>query len=303
MPEHSLPFEESVEFAGGYNSDNLESEIYASEISRALDRIDGGSHDFGSGEVPAVIVVFKDTLTDDDETLLYGDSVPAAVGSVIAGHDPVPATDPDNPTNPDNVPYTQPQPQPIGYEMCDRDFMLTTCKTTQVDAVSDKKVDVATNKQVDYAGPELKLQGCYKLVAGDMVLCDDDADAEINAELSIFNYTAIDQADGTTMVPFAIRSGELVFDPAIPGTQRFDHVVYAMAAPGLGQAHFVRSFDGYVAGRPLDGGVEVLSPVAKVLPTTVPGVSNVYRIWLFHPKGQENAHVLWLLTYRPAGTF
>lgn len=90
MPETSYPFETSVEFTTGIYPPKLAAEIEASIITRALDRVDTGLHDFGGGDVAAVFVVFKDELTAADETELYGDTVPASGDSIVGGHDPTP---------------------------------------------------------------------------------------------------------------------------------------------------------------------------------------------------------------------
>ena len=204
----------------------------------------------------------------------------------------------------DGVALSRTQPQGLDYQMCERDFKIVTCKTAQADAVEDLRINVTTLKEEAWAGPELKLVGVYKDVAGTMTLCTDDTDAGLNGVLTVWDYMAYDQADGTTQIPYDIRSGALVCDPAVPAGERFDHRAYIVIAPALGQPNYVRLFDGYVAGRPAEGELSTDSPTAKRLdPSLAPGASNVVRIYLYHPVGQVNAHVLWLLTYRAAGTF
>lgn len=203
----------------------------------------------------------------------------------------------------DGITLMKPQPQNYGYEMCERDFKIVTCKVTQATAVEDLKVNPATLKEESWAGPELSLVGVYKDDAGTMVACTDQADADLNGILTIWDYKAYDQADGTTEIPYDIRSGALVGDPAVPAGERFDHRAYLMMVPDLGQAYWVRTFDGYLTGRPQEGELSTESPAAKKLdPSLAPG-ANIARLYVFHPQGQSNAHILWLLTYRPAGTF
>ena len=202
------------------------------------------------------------------------------------------------------VELSKQQPQDIGFEMCERDFKITTCKMAQADAVEDLLVNVATFKEEAWAGPELALDTVYKLDAGNMVACVDQADADLNGVLSVWNYKAFDQADGTTEIKYNIRSGALVADPAIVEADRFKHRAYIVVAPALGQPNYVRLFDGYVAGRPAEGELSTESPTAKMLdPALAPGASNVIRIYIYHPAGQSHEHILWLLTYRPTGTF
>ena len=203
----------------------------------------------------------------------------------------------------EGVLLSQPQPQRVGYEMCDRDFKITTCKVTQAAAVEDLKLDPVTLQEVAYAGPELALVGVYKAGDPNMVVCSDQADADANGVLSVWEYQAYDQADGTTRIPYNIRNGALVCDPAIPSGERFAHRAYVIGAPGLGQLYYVRIWDGYLAAHQ-DGVLDVESPAAKFMdPTPAPGASNAIRVYVRHPQGQSNTHVLWLLTYRPSGTF
>lgn len=202
-----------------------------------------------------------------------------------------------------NTALVKSQPQTEGYEMCERDFKITTCKMAQADAVEDLKIDVTTLKEEAYAGPELKLVNVYKDDNGTMVACTDQADADLNGILTVWDYCAYDQADGTTLITYNIRSGALVADPAIPAGERFDHRAYIVVAPDLGQANYVRLFDGYITGRPNEGELSTESPTAKTLdPNIAPG-ANIIRIYVYHPQGQSNSHILWLLTYRPSGTY
>jgi hypothetical protein len=267
------------------NSAKFASEIGTSTIITALDRIDVNGDD--------VDVWFKDALSAGDETVL--DGLPAVHDNTSSVLQPV--------LTGDGVTLSVPQPQKIGYEMCDRDLKFITCKITQATAVEDLKVNPTTLKEESWAGPELALIGVFKDGTPNMAACTDQTDADTNGVLSVFEYKAYDQADGTTQIPYNIRSGAIVHDPAIPAGERFAHRAYVVAVPGLGQSYMVRLFDGYLTAHP-ENMLDVESPQAKMLdPTPYPGVANVIRIYVYHPQGQSNAHVLWLLTYRPAGTF
>jgi len=295
---------------GKVNLVRLKQEIEASSITIALGDI-GSVGGVLAGDVltgGSLTVTFKADLSPTDKATLDGDTA-APAGGLIAAHDntPTPSTMPK--LDEEGVTLSKPQPQDVGYEMCDRDFKIVTCKVSQAAAVEDLKQDPVTLREVAWTGPELKIVGVYKDAGpGALVSCVDQADADLNGILSVFDYKAYDQADGVTMIPYNIRSGSLVSDPAIDvaavPAARFQHRAYLIAAPDLGQPYFVRTFDGYVAGRPNAGELSTESPTAKKLdPALVPGVSNVLRLYVHHPAGQSNSHILWLLTYRPSGTF
>lgn len=295
MAEQSYNYSLSADFPGGkINSVKLAAEISSSAITVALARVDTAGD--------AVSVVFKAPLPAEDEDVLDG-GVTGPAGGLIAAHDSSPSVVLEQKLSSDGVALAKPQPQVFGHEMCERDFKITTCKVSQADAVEDMKVNPVTLKEEDWAGPELSLVGVYKDVSGTMVPCADQADADLNGVLSVFDYKAYDQADGVTEIPYDIRSGALVGDPGIATVQRFDHRAYLVMVPDLGQPYWVRIFDGYVTGRPQEGELSTESPAAKQLdPSMAPG-ANVARLYIFHPQGQSNAHILWLLTYRPTGTF
>jgi hypothetical protein len=293
MAETTYTYTIATDFPGGaMNTGKLMEEIRASSIVTAIERIDGGT---------SAKIVFKDALSAGDKTILDGDTTGPA-GGLIAAHDntPYPSNEPAKTS--DNVLYVTQQPQDIGFELCDRDFKIVTCKMAQADAVEDKKINPVTLEEEDWG--ELLLVNVYKDdgTAG-MVPCTDQTDANTNGILSIWEYQALDQADGTTKIVYDIRDGALISDPSIVSADRFKHRAYAIAAPGLGQANFVRLFDGYVAGHP-DGVIDAKSPQAKALnPAPAPGLANALRIYLYHPAGASHDHILRLVTYRPSGTY
>lgn len=190
--------------------------------------------------------------------------------------------------------------QTDGYQMCDRDIKVTTNKVTTATSVEDKRMDVTTLKEVDW--DEMVLVGVYKDVSGTMTLCSDQADADANGILSIWDYCAKDQSDGTTHIDYEIKDGALVADPSILAADKWKHKVYAVAAPDAGQPNYVRLFDGYAPAHP-SGSIDAKSPDAKHIEPTVPGVTNVIRVYIVHPIGESHEHVLRIVTYRPGGTF
>jgi hypothetical protein len=181
------------------------------------------------------------------------------------------------------------------------------------------KDDVTNNFETPWLGPELKLIGVYKRDPADTgdgspgnpwtlpwLLCVDQNDANTNGRLTVWEYRAIDQKDGTTEIPYDIRGGSIIADPSLPldvEGNTWDHRAYVVVAPGipatLGGA--VRLFDGYL--RPQDQ-VSEISPQAKPLdPANGPG-ANAIRVSIYHPavvSGVRN-HILRLLTYRPLTT-
>ena len=255
-----------------------------------------------TGDVVSITFLAQPTQaekTELDGGLTQIEESPPLAESVLDLHDGAPSA-----PSPELV-LNKPQPQDIGFEMCERDFKITTCKMTQSDAVEDLLINIITLEEEEWAGPELSLVNVYKIDGtGSMIACTDQADADTNGVLTIYQYKAIDQSDGTTEISYDVRSGALVYDPAIPAVERFDHRAYIVAAPDSGQSNYVRLFDGYIAARPAEGELSTESPTAKLLdPSLAPGLSNVIRIYIYHPAGQSNSHILWLLTYRPLGTF
>lgn len=201
------------------------------------------------------------------------------------------------------VQLMQPQPQTPGYEMCNKDIRLTPGKTVQADSVQDLKVNISTKLEEDWSGSECALVGVFK---SDGTQVTDQADADANGVLTIWDYKAVDQKDGTTEIPFDIRGGLIRPDPAVPAAERWGHRVYVVAAPGVPAAAggSVRLFDGYLG--PYSGqDLQEVSPQARPLDPAVAAGSNVVRIYIYHPATGGTAfreHVLRLLTYRPKTT-
>ena len=280
------------DFSGGsVNTSKLSAEIRASAIVTALDRIDT------AGDV--LDVWFRDVLSDGDKTILDGDAAGPA-GGLIAANDSSPSQ-----VTPvqraDGVLYTVPKPSSFGYEMSDRDFRINPCMVAQDDAVEDWKVNTQTNLEEDWN--ELSTGGVYKLVNGAMVEVDDQADADANGILSVWDYQA---KLGGNPIHYEVRDGCLYVDPALPANERWDHRAYAVAVPGVPAAYggSVAVFDAYLG--PVSGGlIEARSPQAMALDPNGPAgaAGSVIRLYIFHPAGSRLSHVLTLVTYRAPGTF
>ena len=213
----------------------------------------------------------------------------------------------------DGVQYTVPKPSSYGYEMCDRDIKITPGQMLQADSVEDLYLDPTDLKEKSW--DEAALVGVYKVSGEDMVACTDQADANANGVLTIWDYSA-KAPDGTTLVPYELRDGLLYVSPKLPLAEQYDHRVYTIIAPGIPNAFggSVAVFDSYMGALPLDEmgtgeisyhPVEALSPQATVLnPSAAPGAS-VIRLYIYHPAtgGTFINHILRLVTYRQPTTF
>ena len=305
MAETQYTYDVTTEFPGGkVNPGTLQTEIQASGIVTALERIDsaGGSLALGTLSGGSIAIVFKDALSAGDVTVLDGDATGPA-GGLIAAHNnsPVQST----PTQrEDGVLYSVPKPSSFGFEMCDRDFRITPGKFAQADSVADLYMDPTTRKEIDWG--ELLLAGVYKDVAGTMTACTDQADADEFGTLSVWNYSA--KLANATEIAYEMRDGILYPDPTLPANERWDHRAYALIAPDIPNAYggSVAVFDGYLGATP-DGKVEALSPQATILNPALGAGASVVRLYIVHPVPGVTptyySHVLRLVTYRQPTTF
>lgn len=294
----------SQDFPGGVlnNPGRLVDEIRASAIVTALDHVDTAAG--------ICSIWFKDALSAGDKTLLDGDQTNPA-GGLIAAHNDAPG--PNSPAlvevsnqpraREDGVIYSVPKPSSFGYVMCDRDFKIKTCMVTTGSSVEDLKMNTSTNKEESWN--ELALVGVYKNVAGTMTLCADQADADANGVLSVWDYHA-KMPDGTTPIDYELRDGLLYVDPTLPVNETFDHRAYTIVAPSIPGAYggSITVFDAYLGGNP-DGVIEALSPQAQVLDAhgQAGTAASTVRLYIVHPAGSKLTHVLRLVTYRAPGTF
>lgn len=300
---------------GTINSDKLVAAIRASSITVALDGISTDE----DGDMFSV--AFKDVLSGADRTTLDGgsgaggtDGSPSAThpaGGLIAStdnttNDPVAqqVTVTNQPrAREDGVIYAVPKPSGFGLVMCDRDIKVTTCMVTTATSVEDLKMDTATNKETPWN--EMTLVDVFKDDGnGDMVACADQADADANGTLTVWDYHA--KMPNGTPISYEIRDGLLYVDPALPAGQEFGHRAYAVVAPEVPGAAggSVAVFDAYLGANP-DDVVEVLSPQATVLDPSGPAgaAGSKLRLYVVHPTGSKLTHVLRLVTYRAPGTF
>lgn len=296
---------------GEINSDKLEAAIRASSIATALESIDTGEGLFS--------IAFRDVLSTADRTTLDGDNGSGGTDGEPSDVHPaeglIESTDntPNAPTTQpvevvggprqreDGVIYAVPKPSSFGFVMCDRDIRVNTCIVDSADSLQDLKMNTQTNKEEDW--DEMELVGVYKDVAGVMTLCDDQADADANGALSVWDYVA--KAGGDPIV-YEVRDGFLYVDPTLPANESWDHRAYAVVAPAIpgSMGGSIMVFDAYLGANP-DNLVEALSPQATVMDPAGPGgaAAAVLRLYIVHPAGSKLSHVLRLVTYRAPGTF
>jgi hypothetical protein len=247
---------------------------------------------------------------EEDQTILYGlaaEGIQAAgdvldiylksnlsdytteVTSIVNAHDGT-----HDPYEPETVIV---QPNREGYKLCDRDFRL--CTGVLTNSYEDLYIKASDNIRYDWG--ELTLQGCYKDDAGSMVTCTDQADADTNACLTIWNYSPKKLSDGTA-VDIGLRGGAITVDPSLVGTTQddlFKHQFYAVAAPDIpsSMGGSVRFFDSYLKG--VEGStVETLNERTSPLDPTQVAAAGILRIWMFYPEGAKQNHILRLYTFR-----
>lgn len=217
----------------------------------------------------------------------------AELDIVIYSHDGTTPEDIDTAKDQEGRLLVKVQPATSSYDMVDRDILLRTA-TMGTGAVEDLKVDLATMIETPWG--ECAHVGCYK---ADGSACLDQAEADVSAVLSVYDYQAIDQSESppSTPIQYELRDGGIIIDPAIPQAERTSHRVYAVIAPGIpaSMGGSVRTFDGYLASD-----LAAKSPVAKLLDPTLNAAASVIRIFIFHPAGAKREHLLRLVTYREA---
>jgi hypothetical protein len=247
--------------------------------------------------------VFKDVLSPADE---------ATYNALVAAHQGDETVFPPTPVTVDNQPlaredgaiYAVPKEASFGWQMCDRDFKVTTGVFDGPSSFEDLQVNPTTLKQEDWN--ELTHVGVYKDVAGTMTLCTDQTDATNNGTLSIWSYSAKNPNDSNNLIAYEMRDGGLRIDPLLPANERWDHVAYAVGAPGIPGAlgGSVRFFDGYmVPALDGDGVIHAKSAQATMMDPTASPAASELRLYIFHPAGAQFSHVFRLVMFRAPGTF
>ena len=259
----------------------------------ALDRIDV----FPNGDYDRVDIVFKAVLSAGDITALDA-VVTAHTGEVVNAVDMVSINLAESD---DGVLKTMPQPMHVGYHLCDRDILLNTSMMT--DSFKDVKVNSATNAREDWG--EMTLKGVYKDDNGTMVECVDQADADLNAILTVWDFLANDQTVDKNPIDIDIRGGELYPDSAVASAaSRFEDQIYVVVAPDVPavMGGSIRFFDGYI--NTLNGGhLSSISPAATNIDPSLMTAAGVARVYIYHGAGKKYNHVLRLIMYRPFGAF
>jgi hypothetical protein len=189
------------------------------------------------------------------------------------------------------------QPGRTNYIMCDRDFKMSTGSINN--ASEDLKVNTSNNKEESWG--EMSVVGIYKKdLSGDYVECQSEAEANSDAELTVFDYIARNQIDGST-ISYDLKGGEITVDSDIDLlNSKWSHRFYTVLAPNvpssLGGKN--RIFDSYLA--PYAGReIKAINTMSYAVDPTTSIEAGRLRIWLYYPKGTSNTHVLRLITYRP----
>jgi hypothetical protein len=199
----------------------------------------------------------------------------------------------------DKVLVSTPQPSTLGWRMCDRDIKIRTSLLT--DSFEDLKVNVATLKKENWN--EVSLGGVYKLDgSGNYIPVVDQTDADSTAVLTVWNYQAKKQSNGTVCA-YDVRGGMLSID-AVLVPPKNDHLAFVVAAPDIPVSYggCVRFFDAYLSEYENDL-LEVVNPQAVTLDPTLAAAASVLRVYIYHPPGAKQTHILRLIMYRKPDTF
>lgn len=306
MPETSYTYSIASDFPNGQvHAGNLDLEIRNSSIASALKYVVINPDD---DDVDRVDVVFKKALTAGEKTVLDNDAT-APSGGLIAAHDSTEKTpmihaelematieDPSK-----KVQRIAVQPARTHYYMNFRDFRLNTGIYDGAESFEDLKVNPSTNERE--AWDEMSFVGCYK---GDdnsgYTLCTDQADADTNATLSIWDFLANDQQNTPANVDIDMMGGVLWVDPSLAEPNAGDiwkHQFYALMAPNIPtfMGGAVPFFDSYLY--PHQGEwTEALNTLAVTLDPSASAEAARIRFWIYYPAGAKQTHVLGLKIYR-----
>ena len=304
MAETTYTYSIAADLPGGaVNILTLRQEIQASSIVIALGGIQ--INPLGN-DTDRLDIIFKDALSTGDKTTLDGDTTGPA-GGLLATHDNTPTSQVDSVSiegvveGPENSLRVYPAPNRTGYYLCDRDIKLYTSKVTTADSVEDYKVNLSTKVQEDW--DEAILIGCYKDDGGGgYTECADQADADTNACLSIWDFHPHDQTADKTPINYDLKGGALALVGGLQGLAEDKHLhrIYAVVAPNiLG----IRFFDGYM--EPYEGGGEMssINPLAVFLDVGQSPELSRLRLFIYYPKGVGQTYIFRVIMFRPLNTF
>lgn len=304
MPEQAYTYSIASDFPGGaVDLGNLSDEIASSAILTALERVDRNPT---GGDTDRLDIVFKAALSAGDKTILDGDVVGPA-GGLIAQHDNVHVStgmsvSVDNVatmSNPNkDVQRVAVQPGRSGYYMNFRDFRLNTGVVSG--SFEDLKVNPANFKRTGWG--ELFFIGCYKGDdASGYTACADQADADVNAVLSVWEFLANDQAQNPVNIDIDLMGGSLWVDSSLAGTgaELWKHQIYSLLAPGIpaSMGGAVPFFDSYLY--PNQGTwMDCVNTMALALDPSASPEAAKMRVYIYYPAGAKQTHLLALKMYR-----
>jgi len=200
-----------------------------------------------------------------------------------------------------------PQQSREGFRLCNRDFLLNTAIFDGIDSFEDLYVNPADNKRYDWG--EMSFMGCYKKDLTEssepMILCTDQADADANAILSVWDYVPRNLSDGSP-TDIDILGGGLWVDKDLQGANNaelLEHQVYVISAPNIPSSlgGRIKFFDGYLLPYK-DRQMQAQS--SRAIPLDATGAGGVeggrIRVWLYYPAGKKQSHIFRLNTFRKA---
>ena len=203
---------------------------------------------------------------------------------------------------PEGVLRAAPQSCSPGYYLCSRDFLVRTSIVGD-DSFEDLYVDPNDNIRKSWGEMTAyspNARSAYKLVDGVYVEVDDQADADANATMSIWQYQPLSRITGEP-IKIEIIGGCFDVDDNLV-EPKLDHQMYIVLAPDIplsmgGQHPF---FDGYL--KPFEGGTkQCMNSLASGLDPAVSPAAAIVRLWCYYPAGAKQNHIVRFTTYRQLG--
>jgi hypothetical protein len=230
MPETTYSYTLSTDFPSGQiNAEKLENEIYASAITRSLNRIDVNT----GGD--SVDIVFNDALTSGDKTVLDNDTTGPA-GGLIAVHDNSPTVVPEK-VEITNVGTTSNDYLKVEVEpregtgknfyspnMCDRTTWYENSTHVSEYALTDSGDQITWNTNGNHDGPWIDLVHGKIFHENDLTaaepnyLCVVEVSTDGGTNWTIKTENTFDETDGDYSVNYT--AGTITFNSALGGSDQ-----------------------------------------------------------------------------------